>query len=685
MAKEVIIDMERFRLGLYALDDTTKAPFGSARLMNNCQVTDRGGISPRPGTKVLGTYSSSSSRTGGFFNYRKSFDQDEILVRTYGTVMEAYSLNKTTDWFKFRTGLNNGKEFGFVTSLINTDAEDYLVGGNRYDDFFRWRGSVTLLNGALAGGELAVTVDSVLSNEIFESQTATANSATTVDQTGATWAASQWVNFYVYFPGTGKIRKITANTATQLTFDTLGGAPGNVAFQIRHLNYPATGSIMYNGSTVAYTGIDTATSFTVVAAVAAADRTPVAIVTDTYPANPRGNRFTNFLNRIVVGQVRSALARDSGGALQGYSSGGSVYVSKLNTPTDFTFSAARVAGEGDIIAFPYGGGEITDVMANEEEVIIAKKRYLASIKYSQDTSDLLTVTPIKPGTGSIGPMIRGADDIYLITEDKKFTSIGRQKLKDIKIQSENIGYSIKRFLDACGFDTLGRGIEHKDKVYIPLKRTTASSTNDAILVYNKMNKSFDGVWDISAFGLERWNNLLYYAESTGINVYQMLTGTADVVGSTRYPIVSEYATHFMNLTPSKTNLQAIHSFSVEGYIRGGTTINFYSWAEFASEAFVSFRLTTGTTDEPFFDNTSLSAALGTNPLAVDPMGSIFSDPDADGRRHFFFRVFFPYKYARFFSLGHTSTGADDDYEITRYGLGVKEEVSFSASKIKSTN
>jgi hypothetical protein len=59
--KEVFIDMEKFKLGFYALEDTTKAPFGSARTMTNCQVTDRGGISPRPGTELLGTYN-----TAGF-------------------------------------------------------------------------------------------------------------------------------------------------------------------------------------------------------------------------------------------------------------------------------------------------------------------------------------------------------------------------------------------------------------------------------------------------------------------------------------------------------------------------------------------------------------------------------------------------------------------------------------------
>ena len=59
--KDNFIDSERFKVGLYLLDDTTKAPFGSARIMRNMRITDRGGIAPRLGTSLLGTFNSSAS------------------------------------------------------------------------------------------------------------------------------------------------------------------------------------------------------------------------------------------------------------------------------------------------------------------------------------------------------------------------------------------------------------------------------------------------------------------------------------------------------------------------------------------------------------------------------------------------------------------------------------------------
>lgn len=680
--KQVIIDIEKFKLGFQALDDTTKAPIGSARIMRNMQITDRGGIAPREGTELLGSNNSSSSVIRGLYNFRKSYDADEFLVKAYDDELEVYSKNHSgAGWSRLKDGYTSGKEFGFVTSLVNTDNEDYLIGCNRYEPYFRWTGAATQLNGALAGGETAVTVDSVLTEEIYESKTATASSATTLTVADAGWATSMWVNFYVYIPSTGKVRKITANNGTVITFDTLGADPGLVAFQIRKLAFPPTGSIIYDGTVIAYTSIDVATAFVVTSAHAGSDNALVMQIPTEYAGNPRGNRLTNFLNRIIVGNVRSALARDSGGALQGFSSGGSYFVSKLNTPTDFTYSASRVAGEGDIISTPYGGGEITDVQHQEEEAYVFKNDYIESVKYSQDSNDLAVRTPLKPGTGSVGKTIKGSDDIYFITKDKKFTSIGRVRAKDLKPQTENLGYVIKRFLDSADVGDIGRGGEWKDKIYIPIKETSAETQNNVTLVFNKNTGTFEGLWDIPAFAFEEFDGGFYFAESNGANVHELFSGEhADIVGSTRYPIVAEYATHFMNLTSSKSSLQAMNALFVEGYIRGGTEVTFKLWKDFATDPFLQFDFSAEETG--LLDGQEVSAFLGGAPLALSPLGAV-GEADSDGRRHFSFTVYFPFQYGNFFSFGFLSNGVELDYEITRFGLGVKEDVSVDTRRIKS--
>jgi len=762
MAKDFYIDSENFKYGLEALSDTTKARAGSARVMKNCIITDRGGIAPRLGTTLLGAENTSAFGIKGIYTFRKSFGTNEVMVKCYDDEMEAYSKNHAgAGWFKVKDGYTQNSEHGFVTSLVNVDNQDYLISCNRFEPYQRWRGEVTQLNGAVSAAATTVTVDSNLASDIFESKTATANSATTLTVAGTPWATNQWVGFYVHITGTGKIRRITSNTSSVITFNTLGGSPGNVAFEVRQLAFPfakrsattiafvdsnpdtitdsgngfltagfkagdriiisgaaqaanngtfnivtvtagtitleaeialtaetagatvtivlASMSITYAGITIPYTDVDLATTFTVGSAHAGADNVAVTVTPELYPQNPRGNRLGNFLNRIVVGNVRSAMARDAGGAQQGFASAGSYFVSKLNNPVDFRFAATRVAGEGDIVSTPYGGGDITDIVPQEDVAYIFKKNYIESVKYSQDANDLAVREPLKAEVGSINRVIKGADDLYFMTTDKRLTSIGRVAARDIKPQTENIGLVLKRLLDTYGVDEFV-GIEHEHRVYFSVKSTTTTAKNDITLVYNKLSESFEGIWDIGSGGFTRLNNLLYYGESNGANIYQMLTGKADVVGVTRYPIVSKYATHFMNLTASKANIQALNSLYFEGYIKGGTTITFKAWKDFSDEPFLQFNFEG--TETSFLDGAELSASMGTESLALRPLGTI-SDPDPEGRRHFKFRVYFPFQYMNFFSVGHESSGADLDFEITRYGFMVKEDVSMNQLKVKS--
>jgi len=680
---DIFIDYEKFKLGLYALEDTTKAPFGTARIMRNMRITDRGGISPRLGTSLLGTFNSSALSGKGLYNFRKSYDSDEFLLKAYDDELEVYSKNHSSaGWWRLKNGFTSDKEFGFITSLVNTSNEDFVVFCNRYEEYQRWQGAVTLLDGALVGAETSVIVDSVLTEEIFESKTASASSATTLDVSGTPWAASMWINMYVYITSgvhSGKIRLITSNDNNTITFDTLGSDPGSCTFQIRKAAFPASGTLIYNGTTIAYTAIPEYNKFTVASAHAAADNSAVALVPTTYPAAPRGNRLANYLGRIIVGNVRSALARDSGGVLSGFASAGSYFVSKLSDPTDFSFTATRVAGEGDIIATPYGGGDITDVVAQEDTAYVFKNRYIESVQYSQDANDLANRTPLKAEVGSVGPVIKGSDDIYFISEDKKFTSIGRVASKDVLPQTDNIGFKIQRLLNDYVFGT-GRGIEDVDRIYIPCKSISTETNNDIVLVYNKVNKAFEGVWEIHANFFERFNNSIYYIESNTPNVYQLNTGNSDVVGTDRFPISSDYASHFMNLTASHGYSQALNAIYLEGYIKGNSTFTFKAWKDFSNSEFLSFDFSG--TESSLLDGQEIGAFLGSAPIGLRPMGAV-GEADSEGRRHFYFRVYFPFQYGNHFSVGFSSSGSDLDYEVTRIGLGLSESVSVDTTRIKS--
>ncbi len=473
MAKDRIIDIDFSRYGFRSEEDTTSAPPGSFRVMRNAQITTRGGIAPRPGTILLGASNSSTKPIRGFYNFRKSIGADELLVKTYDTKMEYISMDQEeAGWQVLKTGFTTGQEFGFVTSLVNTDNQDYVAFCNRYEPYQRWTGAVARIIGNLSGGETSITVNSTLLPDVYESRTAAASTTTTLSIGSADWAVGQWVGFYVRITSGGQsnnVRLITSNTSASITFGSLGSDPVNPTFQIRKLAFPSNGTIIYNGTTLDYSDIPTDTTFTVASANAASDGQLITLVPTEYPAAPRGNRLTNYLNRIMVGNVRSALARNSGGALAGYSSAGSLFVSKVNNPFDFSFSATRVAGEGDIISMPYGGGDITDVSYQEDTAYTFKERYIEAIKYSQDANDLAVREPLKAGIGSVGKTLKGADDIYFFTPSKQLTTVGRVRQKDIKPATLNIGAKIQRFLETCEVDDIGRGIEIAEKAYFPMK------------------------------------------------------------------------------------------------------------------------------------------------------------------------------------------------------------------------
>lgn len=687
MSKTLTISQDEFSRGLQLLADDSKSSFGSARQMLNVSISDRGGITPRPGTTLLGTYNSSLLPIRGLYNFKKSKSNPDILLKTYDDEVEFYHPTVGA-WARLKDSFTSNQEFDFTYSLVNTDNDDFTYFCNAYEDYQRWSGAYTQLNGALVGGETSVTVDTVLKSDVYLSSTATSNSATTVTVSTASWSTDMWKNFYVYFPSTGKIRLISANTGTVITFDTLGGAPGNIAFEIRQLAFPASGTIIYNGTTIAYTTLDVATIFPVASAHAAADNTPVAVVPTTYIAAPKGNRIDILRGRVYVGRVKSAISRDSSGNIQGSTQAGSVFVSKLLDPTTFTFAATRVAGEGDILNVAYGGSDINDVQAFEDEVAIYKDDYIELVKYTEDINDTAVRTPLKTGIGSVSRVIKGSDDHYFMTPDKKYSSLGRVRQKDITPQSENLGYIIKRLLDDYNNDEF-TGIEFNNRIISAHKSNDTVDDNDVMLVFNKKTKSFEGIWNIGANNFDTFKGVsqtaaeLVYGESNGANVWKMFQSTkSDVRGSDVLPYTAIWQSNFFNVLPIKSNFQSINSIAMEGYITVGTTFTFNLYKDFETDTSLTFTFS-GTETDFIQGTTDIGRFFGSHPFGTTPIAGSMSDPDDEGRMRFSFIVYFPYLHCQYLSSEFTSTGTGQDWEIIRCSYGLKEDVSIRTSNTKT--
>lgn len=686
MAKTLSFDMDNFQAGLTLLEDDSKTIPGSSREMLNIFITDRGGIAPRPGITMLGTPAESTSPGTGFFVFKKSFGFREIPMRTYGERLEAYCQAKD-NWFLVKEGFEPNQEFGFISNLVNKDNDDFAYFSNRYQPFQRWTGQIAIITDELLGGETEIKVDSTIEDDIFYEDVVTgAPTTTTITVAGAPWVESQWVNFYVYITsGTqvGRVRKITANTTNSLTFAALPLATAvSDTFEIRMLRFKLElgGLFIYNEQFLTVTEVDKDDTLLVGSAHAAPAGTPITQMPEEFPDAPRGNRIDSLLGRTLVGNVRSALSRDAGGALQGSNSAGSVWVSNLNDPKDFAYDATRIAGQGDLISMPYGGGDITAIAVQEQVAYVYKRQYIEAIEYSQDINDIAIRVPLKSGVGSVNKVIKGKDDHFFMTVDKQFTSIGRVENKDQTVQTENIGLPIKRLLQTYDFGDFV-GAEFRNRILFSAKTDDSVDHNNVTVVWNKRTRTFEGVWNIGAHDFDIFGEGLYFQEAAGPNVWKMFEQRkADFNGIDELPISSRWQSSFFNLLPIKGNIQGLNSLAFEGYISAGTTFTFSLYRDFNEEAEFAFDFG-GLDDEQFLLGSNLASFLGANPLGLEPIGTVDA-VGKDGRRRFSFMIYFPYIYGQYFSIAFDSNGIDQNWEILRATLGLRESISTIRTGIK---
>lgn len=675
--KQKIFDINNFSLGLMMLEDESNTPVGSARVMRNMWISDRKGITKRPGTELLGTVSTVNDGIHGLFNYKKSNGQDEILIKAYDDELEYY--HDTAGWTRIKNGYTTSREFGFKDHNVNTENEDYVYFCNAKENYSRWPGTYETVQTAAAGGATTLEVESTIYPNVFASGTASSGTATVLGIASSAWAVDQWIDFYMKTTS-GQMRRITDNTSTSLTFDAMSSAfSAGESFTIVKNKFAPTGTLQIGNVTNAYSAIPYSTAFTVTATTGAITTgTPVTVLPSIYPANPKGNKMDTLFTRMYVGGVQGAgLAYSTANALQGSYSPASIYYAKIKNATDFTFTATRVAGEGGIESYAYGSGPITDVACQEESVYVFKKDQVESLQHEQSSSDMVLRTPISTVLGSVNKVVKGSNDIYFATQDNQITSLSRVAQKDLLPQNVNVGYKIKRLLDTYNMEDFN-GIKYKNRLFFTLK--VDSTENDRVLVYNEVTQGFEGEWTLGAYGFTVNQGDLYYGQSTTPNVYKMLTGFSDAQGTDTFGITGIWKSNWINLTASKANMQAINAVVLEGYIQSDSTLNFELYKDWSDTAIISFDFTGTETD--FITSANFSNALGLTPLGTAPLGTI-GDPDPSGKRHFQFIVYFPFQYGNFFSFGFNISGKNESPEIIRCGLGIKEDTMFNNNIIKT--
>jgi len=651
--------IEEFNAGLLHKKDVTQMPGGALILgSKNVVLNDGDRITVRKGSELFGASSSTQTPIKSMYTFKKR-DGSEIMMRSYGTVLEYYHPD-TAAWTNLYSGYTTGQIFGFADHNVNTDNSDFVYFCNAIEPYSRWNGAYTMLNGALSGGETEVVVDGVLTEDVFYSGTASVCSTTTIDIATSSWATDVWNDdFYVLITDGAQINviaNITDTTTTRITFDTITGLSGTPTFQIRKLKFSGSGNLRIGTTTVSYTGFDDQYTFSGCGSVPAAlDNAAVCQSITEYPANPRGNVLMTLHTRVYIANITGQES--------------TLYYSTIADATDFTYLSPRSADEGGVIDTPEGGGGIIGLGKQEDVIYIIKEDLVKTLTFTQDATDLPQIYPLidAPGVGAVtGLSVFKVDNALIyVSKEGGVKEVSRVSVVDYA-EPKQISDPIVNLVNDLVFDA-SAGFFFKQKMYITC-RESDSSYNNVILTYNFQKKAWEAPiygWGANCFTI--YGNKLYFGSSTTPEVYkaEIDTYTDNEVG---YQAVARFS---YNNFGSATNPKEFGMLFLEGYISESTTINIKLRYNYLGTQEIRESSLAGT-ETDYIVKASTENILGNEVLGINPLGLPINEEDVPNELQKF-RVYFTTPNVPFYevSLEVSSDEAGSRWEILRFGYDVK--------------
>lgn len=420
-------------------------------------------------------------------------------------------------------------------------------------------------------------------------------------------------------------------------------------------NFPASGTIVYCGTRIAYTS-HTTNTIVVGSAHACAVNRGVAQVIEEYPTNPKGNIYLNANNRLFIAGIASTSQ--------------AVYFSKYADATDYLSAAivsTSTATTAGIFNLGEGGGAVTGMVLDEQSIYILKK----SITYRATLSDsFYTLVPLKPfdgksqTTGSINSktVFTGSNGVFFVSPDKQIMSLARIQAIDYP-QISPISEIIKPTAESLDF-TSSTGIFWRNRAYFSAK-STESVINDATLIFNQRI----GAWESPMIGLNP-SDYTIYDDGTGENLYFGDASVANVYKITdtaldnELGVTANYRTKRFDFgLPSQQ--KEINNVFIEGYITANTNLTISMLID--EDGFTNIYTTTINGNETGFQYDATPFNLfGFHPFGYQVFGS--SDQSESKK----FRVYLnksvraiPFYNVQF---EFASDGEGQSWEILNYGV-----------------
>lgn len=671
--KDNYVIVENLDRGWYKREDDTRIPLGGCKEAINITLTPRRGIAPRKGELLYGTASVLTGKVRNLVSTENS-NKEKILLKNFADRVEYFS-NKISDWTLLKDGYAEVK-MGMISGRNDElDVISYTYMGNGIDPFQRWCTWDGQLAGALAGGETSIPVDSTLINDVYETGTATGVTTTTLTVAGTPWATNIWNDFYVRITSgaqAGSISKITATTNNQITFGAIAGLAGTPTFEIRQIAIPETGTLIYNGSTVAYTAVPTDSSLTVASAHASAGADDaITVQPEELADQPRGREFAILYSDLYMTDLPSSPRTVRRSATANFA--------------DFTtIGSPRAANEPDIIGVP--SSNVIDIADQENALYAGTETEVVAIRYSQDVNDVVQFDRVVTGKGAglASKFWRLGNDIAYISSDKRITTVGRQVYKDTRPQYSDLADSIRRAIDTYKFDE-ATGEEFRNFSYVTCKRTESALVNNIVLAYEKDYGSWMGTWTMNASVFEYHDGIMYYGSSTSPDVYQMDAGINKQKDEVTFPMDAFWESGWINGKGNGFSLNEVSSIAIEGYISLNTTINVDLYKDFSDQPFQTLQIV-ASEDEDLLDGYAVFSVLGGSPLGLEPLGATggtTGELDEQGRRHFIAYLYFDFTQIEYISARFGSSGKGQNWEVTRWGLNATETVFEAQDRIKN--
>jgi len=478
------------------------------------------------------------------------------------------------------------------------------------------------------------------------------------------------ITSYVYY-GNG-IEDFTRWTGVHTTLTQQATTSATVLFVADAEDFGNTGTVVVCGTEYAYTS-KTASTMTISGSIgtACASGSGVPEAVQVYTANPKGNIYIAFDNRLII----SGIASTSQAA----------YFSAYGDPTNYInadlVNASTDSGP-DIFNLVEGGGPITGMAMDENSLYIFKR----SIIYKVTLNDTdYSVTQLKPFDGrsqttgllSERGTFSGGNEVFFITPDNQIMAIQRIDGVDYP-QIVPISENIKNTVKDMKFDST-TGIVFRDKAYFAGKSSTDATYNDTVLVWNIREKLWDSPiigWNVEDFAVydDGTSEELYIAEAISPNVYKI----TDIVQDGIYEVKANWRSKQFDFGIPES-LKEINNFFVEGYITANTTLTISLLLDEDGYTQTFSADLTGTETDYMYSSEDYNL-FGFTAFGTERFGS---GGESDAKKKFRVYLGKDFRANPFYnaSVEFASEGINDKWEITNFGFLVAPYTKFDKSSL----